>query len=123
MMDRIRYLAWVSIGRACGFGAFAISLTMLSFIFAPAIAAKIGAGGAALMAAILLYKAFNAPRQPYRTTELWFMLDKNHGLPEAHAQRILMGVLRDWYMHFAKTAIGVSVGLWILGFILGWAGW
>ena len=121
-MDRIRYHAWASVARACGFGALAIFTAMVGAIAVPAVAAKIGAAGTALMAAILIYKAVNALRQPYRTTELWIMLDRNHGLPEAHAQRILMGALQECYTRLAKVAFTVATVLWILGFFLGLAG-
>jgi hypothetical protein len=122
LMERIRYHAWASITRACGFGALAIGTAMVGAAALPAVAAKIGAAATALMASILIYKAVNAPRQPYRTTELWIMLDRNHGLPEAHAQRILMGVLRDCYIRSAKIAFTVAIVLWILGLFLGLAG-
>ena len=121
-MDRIRYHAWASITRACGFGALAIGTAMIGAAALPAVAAKIGAAATALMAAILLLKAANAPKQPYRRTELWIMLDRDHGLPEAHAQRILMGTLRECYVHSAKIAITVALALWIVGFFLGLAG-
>lgn len=109
-MDRIRNHAWASITRACGFGALAIETAM------------IGAAGTALMAAILLLKAANAPKQPYRKTELWIMLDKDHGLPEAIAQRVLMGTLQECYVHSAKVAGALALALWIVGFFLGLAG-
>ena len=121
-MDRIRHQAWASVLRACGFGALAIFTAMVGAIAVPAVAAKIGAAATALMAAILLFKAVNAPRQPYRKTELWIMLDRDHGLPEAHAQRILMGALQECYARSAKVAIVVATVLWILGFFLGLAG-
>ena len=121
-MDRIRYHAWASITRACGFGALAIGTAMIGAAALPALAAKIGAAGTALMAAILLLKAVNAPKQPYRRTELWIMLDRDHGLPEAHAQRILMATLQECYFDSAKVAVAVAFALWIIGFFLGLAG-
>lgn len=121
-MDRIRHHAWASISRACGFGALAIGTAMIGAAALPALAAKIGAAATALMAAILLLKAVNAPKQPYRTTELWVMLDRDHGLPEAHAQRILMGMLQECYARSAKVAIAVALALWIVGLFLGFAG-
>jgi hypothetical protein len=121
-MYRIEYYAALSVHRACGFGALAIFTAMVGAIAVPATAAKVGAAGTAVMAVVLLYKAVNALRQPYRTTELWVMLDKNHGLPEAHAQRILMGVMRDCYTRAAKIAFTVAIVLWIMGFFLGLSG-
>ncbi len=121
-MDRIEYLAAISVHRACGFGALAIVTATVGVIPMPVVAAKLGAALTAIMAAILLFKAVNAPRQPYRTTELWIMLDKDHGLPEAHAQRILMGALQEHYARAAKVAITIALALWVLGFFLGLAG-
>lgn len=121
-MNRIEYLAAISVHRACGFGALAIVTATVGVIPMPVVAAKLGAALTAIMAAILLFKAVNAPNQPYRTTELWIMLDRHHGLPEAHAQRILMRALQECYVRAAKMAITVAFALWILGFFLGLAG-
>jgi hypothetical protein len=120
-MDRIRDQAWASVLRACGFGTLAIVTSMVGVAVMPALAAKIAAA-TALMAAILAYKAVNAPRQPYKSTELWILLDRDHGLPEAHAQRVLMGTLRDCYVRSAKIAAGVACALWVLGVGFGLAG-
>jgi hypothetical protein len=122
-MNRIEYLAAISVHRACGFGALAIVTAMVGVIPMPVVAAKLGATLTALMAVILLFKAVNAPNQPYRTTELWIMLDKNHGLPETHAQRILMRALQECYARAAKVAFSVGFALWVVGFFLGFAGY
>lgn len=121
-MDRIHQKAWASVLRACGFGALAIATTMFGVVMMPVLAAKIGAAGTALMAMALFYKSINAPRQPYRTTELWLLLERHHGLPEEHAQRILMHVLRDCYTRCAKVTFGVAIALWVLGLSLDLAG-
>jgi hypothetical protein len=117
-MDRIRHHAWESVARACGFGALAIFTAMVGAAALPAVAAKIGAAGAALMGAILMLKAANAHSKPYRKTELWILLDRDHGLPEAHAQRILMGTLKDCYLASARISGTVAVGLWLTGIAL-----
>lgn len=121
-MDRIRRYAWESVGRACGFGALAVFTTMVGTAALPVLAAKVGAVGSALMGAILLLKAANAPAKPYRKTELWILLDRDHGLPEAHAQRILMGTLRDCYLASARVSATAAVGLWLAGLVLGGMG-
>lgn len=118
-MDRIRRHAWESVARACGFGALAIFTAAVGAAALPALAAKIGAAGAALMGAILLLKAANALSTPYRKTELWVLLDRDHGLPEAHAQRILMGALKDCYLASARISAVAAAGLWLTGLALG----
>ena len=118
-MERIRHYAWESVGRACGFGALAIFTAMVGTAALPALAAKVGAVGSALMGAVLLLKAFHAPAKPYRKTELWILLDRDHGLPEAHAQRILMSTLKDCYLASARVSGMAAVGLWLAGLVLG----
>ena len=74
---------------------------------------KLAAICASAMAAILLFKAAEAPKRSYRRTEVWLMLDKRHDLPEAAAQRVFGNILHERYMWHA-TVTGVAAGgLWI----------
>jgi hypothetical protein len=114
-VDRIRAAAEISIGRAVGFGALAIATVVLGLIFEPVLALKSGGALTLLMAAIILIKAERARSQPYRSTEVWLILDKRLDLPDDHAQRIVSSVLHSTYRRYAQASVAVAVGLWLLG--------
>lgn len=114
-MDRIQAAAEISIGRAVGFGALAIVTVVLGLIFDPALALKTGGGLTLLMAAIIQLKAERARSQPYRSTEVWLILDKHLDLPDDHAQRMVSAALRSVYDRYAQASVAVAVGLWLLG--------
>jgi hypothetical protein len=114
-VDRIQAAAEISIGRAVGFGALAIATVVLGLIFDPVLALKSGGALTLLMAAIILIKAERARSQPYRSTEVWLILDKRLDLPDDHAQRIVSSVLHSTYRRYAQASVAVAVGLWLLG--------
>ncbi|MCC7271823.1 MAG: hypothetical protein IT561_04085 [Alphaproteobacteria bacterium] len=118
MVDHIRQLADVSIRRGCGFGMLAVSTAMVGVAHDVALACYGGAIMMALMATILFLKGLRAPRRRYRSTELWLLLDKRHGLPEERAQAIIGGILRERYFWHAQVATGVAVFLWAVSLVL-----
>lgn len=117
-MDRIQYFAGVSVRRACGFGVLAIVTMVSGFAPIPLLAVKLAATLTTLMGVILALKALHAPKKPYRRTELWILLGKKHGLPEARAQRVLMGTLQGLYIAYAEVAGWVALALWGAALIL-----
>jgi hypothetical protein len=114
-VDRIQVAAELSIGRAVGFGALAIGTVVLGLIFDPVLALKTGGALTLLMAAVIQLKAERARFQPYRSTEVWLILDRHLDLPDDHAQRIVSTVLRSIYHRYAQASVAVAVGLWLLG--------
>jgi hypothetical protein len=114
-VDRIQVAAEISIGRAVGFGALAVGTVVLGLVFEPALALKTGSALTLLMAVILLLKAEQARSRPYRRTEVWLILDKQLGLPEDRAQRMVGQVLHDTYHRYARYCLAAAVGLWLLG--------
>jgi hypothetical protein len=116
-LHRIEQAAEVSIGRAVGFGALAIATAVLGLIFDPAMAFKTGGALTLLMAAILWLKLEHAPSQPYRTTEVWLILDKRLGMPDEHAQRIVSAALCAVYSRYARASAAAAVALWLLGLL------
>ena len=113
-MDRIQFAAETSIGRAVGFGALAIATVVFGLVFDPVLAFKTGGALTLLMAAILQLKAELARSQPYRSTEVWLLLDRQLDLPDAHAQRIVSTVLRSVYQRYARASFAEAVGSWML---------
>ena len=117
-MDRIFYYADLSIRRACGFGFIAIATAVVGLYWDAALMVKAAAIGVSLMVAILLYKALEAPKRPYKRTELWLLLNKTHDFPESRVQDVLGGVLRDRYLWHATVTGVAALVLWLLHFAL-----
>lgn len=97
------------------FAALAIGTTVLGLIFEPILALKTGGALTLIMAAILQLKAERAPSRPYRSTEVWLILDRQLGLPDAQAQRLVGEVLRATYQRYAGYSLAVATGFWLLG--------
>jgi hypothetical protein len=116
-LHRIEDAAEISVGRAVGFGALAIATAVLGLIFDPAMAFKTGGALTLLMAAILWLKLERARSQPYRSTEVWLILDNRLGLPDEHAQRMVSAALCAVYRRYARVSAAVAVGLWLLGLL------
>lgn len=120
-MQQLQNLAVISVGRACGFAGLGVVAVMVGLAFDPYLSAKSGAILGSGIVAVLLYKAWRAPEQNYRHTELWLMLEAEDAPPESSAQILIAGVLRDAYLRFATFTAVVVVGLWVLAFVLRWA--
>lgn len=116
-MDRIRKLAILSVRRACGFAGLAICTVMIGLIADPPLAFRSGAILTALTAAVLFYKAIEAPGRNHRDTELWILLKRDPGLPEAYAGRIMNSILRDVYLQHAEMAAGVAIAFWLFALV------
>lgn len=121
-MDRIRQFADLSIRRACGFGLLAIGTASMGLVSDMFLATKLAAICASAMAAILLFKALQAPTRSYKRTEVWILLDKRHGLPESRAQQVFGDILRERFMwHATVTATGAGI-LWLATGVIALAG-
>lgn len=118
LMDRIKYLADLSIRRGCGFGLIAIGTAAVGMSSDALLALKLAAICASAMVAILLFKAMQAPTRNYKHTEVWIMLEKRHDLPEARAQQVFGNILKERYMwHATVTATAAGV-LWFATFVV-----
>ena len=87
---------------------------MFGLISQPTVAFRSGALLCCLTAVILYWKAREAPMRDHRKTELWIMLDRNPGLPEAYAGRVINAVLTDVYRHHAAGAAVIALLLWLI---------
>lgn len=117
-MDNLRKVAFLSVGRACGFAGFAIVTLMMGLSFDPVISARAGAILTTLLTLVLLLKSRTVLSQNYKKTELWLMLKKDDAPPEAYAQWATSTVLRDTYLWFAQYAAGVAIVLWTMTLLL-----
>ena len=117
-MDNLRKIAFLSVGRACGFAGFAIVILMMGPSFDPVAAARAGAILTTLLIMVLLLKSRTVLSQHYKKTELWLRLKKDDAPPEAYAQWATSTVLRDTHLQFAQYAAGVAVALWTMTLVL-----
>lgn len=119
-MERIRYFADQSIRRGCGFGMLGISTAMVGGAHDIVLAMRLGATCVTLMGVILVLKGLQAPSRSYKRTEVWFLLNQRHGLPETRAQQVFGNLLRERYMWHAEVTATVAVFMWLTTFLLGW---
>jgi hypothetical protein len=112
IVDRIRDLAVLSVRRACGFAVIAICTVMAGLLYDPLLAIRVGAFLTTGGLAVLLYKAHEAPRRDHRKTELWLLLGRDAGMPEAVAGKVINNTLRDVYIEHARYAATLALVLW-----------
>jgi type IV secretory pathway VirB3-like protein len=117
-MEELRRLAFVSIGRACGFAGLAILCVMIGLTYDPLVAVRSGGILMTIATMVLLLKARGALSKDVRRTEMWIMLDEAKRPSAEYAQWAGATVLRDAYLWFAQYAAGLSIVLWSVALIL-----
>jgi hypothetical protein len=115
-MDQIRFFADLSIRRACGFGFLAIATASIACVWDIQVAVKMAATGTSFMAAVLLWKAIEAPTKNYRRTEVFLLMNRTHEFPEARAQQVFGNILRELYLWHATVTAVTGALLWLLLF-------
>lgn len=113
-MEELQRLAEISVARGCGFAALGIACAMIGFAHDPLPFLKVGGVLTLMLTVVLMHRANTALSRPYKTTELWLMLDPGNRPAEAYAQWVFGTVLREAYLRFAYIAARISVGLWVL---------
>ena len=111
-MPRIEDAAELSVGRAVGFGALAVFITMTGLAAYPVLALQTGAALALIMALTLAFKGYLAPRRPYRRTEVWLMLEPRPALPPEVAQRLIGSALQRTFYRYARLTLACAFALW-----------
>jgi hypothetical protein len=104
-LERIRKAADESVARACGFAVLGIGSVMAALSFDALLAAKSGAILTSLMAAVLHARAEQAPKRPFKTTEVYAILDRKLGVPASHAQLLVGNALQDSYRRHGTLAL------------------
>jgi hypothetical protein len=117
-MDEIRRVAFECVGRAVMFGSLAIGCVMLGFSFNPVSAFRSGAFFTMVMALALMWKAMTAGAKNPRDTEVWLYLDEKSRPADVSARRVFSAVMRDVYGLFARVALGVAVGFFVVSLLL-----
>jgi hypothetical protein len=121
-MEHMRRIAFETVLRACSFGSLAIFCVMVGMSFEPRAAFQAGGMLSLLMTAILMLKAYEAPRKNHRRTELWLYLPKEHRPPDPCAQRVCGAVLQETYLVFASWTAMVAAALGVLALLFSLAG-
>lgn len=117
-MESVERAAYLSVGRACAFGALAIFCFVVGLSYDPNLAARVGGFLCMLMTAILLMRAASAPTRSYKRTETWLMLESSER-PSAHiAQQVIGSVLREAYFWYARSTATVTVLLLMIALVL-----
>jgi len=117
-MDEIRRVAFACVGRAVMFGSLAIGCVMIGFSFNPVSAFRSGAFLTLIMALVLMWKAMTAGTKNPKHTEVWLYLDEKSRPVDVPAQRVFGTVMRDIYGLYARIALGVAAGFFLLSFVL-----
>jgi hypothetical protein len=117
-MDEIRRVALECIGRAVMFGSLAVGCVMIGFSFNPVSAFRSGAFLTLIMALALMWKAMTAGTKNPRHTEVWLYLDEKSRPVDVAARRVFGTVMRDIYGLYARIALGVAAGFFLLSFVL-----
>lgn len=118
MHRTMQRMAELSVARGCGFAALGIFTLMAGLSPDPVMAFQVGGILSLLTCAVLLLKARNAPRRPYRSTELWVILPKEKRPPGAMAQRLIGGVLQEVYFRYAWHAAIIAAMMLTLALLL-----
>ena len=121
-MDKLRQVAFVSIGRAVGFSFLAIFTVMVGLSYEPVLALRCGGVLLLLLLASLLLKAQRTPFTNYRQTEAWMLLDKSDRPSEDHAGRVLTSALREACFWFARWTAAIAAFVWASAVLLAWLG-
>ena len=117
-MDKLRQVAFISIGRAVGFSGLAIFTVMIGLSFQPVIALQSGGVLLFLLLAALLLKAQMVQFSDYRNTEAWMLLDRSDRPDEHYAGRAMIAALREAYFWFARWIAGAAALVWAFAVVL-----
>jgi hypothetical protein len=113
----MRRIAYETVLRACSFAALAIFCVMIGLSFEPRAAFQAGGTLTIMMTLILMFKAREARTKPYRRTEMWLYLPKEHRPPEAYAQVAAATVLRETYLTFARWTAAIAIVMWVIALL------
>jgi hypothetical protein len=117
-MDAIERAAFISVGRACGFGGLAIITFMVGLSFDPALSAQMGAVFSLGMTGVLVYRGASSPGRPYRSTETWLILTESDRPEPQLAQALIGAALREAYFWYGRCTALVTIILILAAMLL-----
>ncbi|WP_088343207.1 MULTISPECIES: hypothetical protein [Rhodomicrobium] len=118
-MQKLQDLAWVSVARGCGFAALGIVTLMFAMSGHLASAFKSGGILTLITSLVLQFRGWQAPKIPYKRTELWLMLEPQHRPDDALAQTVIGETLKRTYLGFALHSALLASCLFALSLVLG----
>ena len=110
-MERLRHVAFISIGRGVAFAGLGIFVVMVGLSFDPVLALRSGGVLLLILLAGLLIKAQHVARTDYRRTEAWLLLDRAER-PDESIARYLTAALREACIWFARWTAGAAALVW-----------
>jgi hypothetical protein len=124
MYEAVRRTAFMSTARGCGFGGLAVLTAMMGLTSYPPGALKFGGLASLLAAAILILKAWRAPQERYKRTEVWLLLADADKPGEAEAQRLVAAARVEAFYRFALICAVVGAAFLVGALIAGglWRG-
>lgn len=119
-MDRIRYLAAVSVLRGSGFACLAIVTAMSGVMFDPELAFLLGATLMLTLAIVLELKArtFHRVRR-ISETEVWVLLGDGNRPPKDEARRLIIAAMTRELHEKALWAALIAAALWAISVLAG----
>jgi len=108
-MDAVERAAFLSVGRACGFGALAIFCFVVGLSYDLNLATRVGGVLCLIMTVTLLMRGGSAKTRPYKRTETWLMLEASERPSANIAQQVIGGALREAYFWYARSTAIVTV--------------
>jgi hypothetical protein len=117
-MEKLRRAAFLSIGRAVSFSAFAILTVMLGLSFEPVLALQTGGILLLILLVGLLLKAHRSHSADYRRSEAWLLLGKNDRPDERYAREVMGTALREACLWFARWTAGAAAIVWGMALVL-----
>lgn len=117
-MQKIREAAWFSIGRGCAYALLAIMCFVVGMSWNPLLAARTGGVLLLLMTAVLLHLAGRAAKVPYRSTEVWLILDEHHRPSGEAAQYAISRQRREALLTFALYSAVAAAVFWAAAVVL-----
>lgn len=119
-MDRIEYLAHLSVWRGCAFAWLGIATVMFGLSFDAVLCLRSGAILTGLMAAALALSASRAPHRNHKATEVWAMLHNGADLPEGYPGSVVNEVLRRVYVRSAQGTGWIAAVMAVTSVVVSW---
>jgi hypothetical protein len=119
-MEKLRYAAFLSVGRAVGFAGFGIFTLMFGLSYEPVLALRCGGVLILVLLVALLIRAYRVPRSDFRHTETWVLIPHAERPDERYAGLLVTSALREAYLWFARWIAGVAALIWAAAVLLTW---
>lgn len=103
-MNAIENAAFFVAAKACGLAWIGIFCAVFGTMYAPPLAAMVGAVMFLTLALILVLCARHALVKPYKRTEMWLYIKKDDRPAPEIAQQVISRVLHATYQRFARQA-------------------